>query len=172
MNIKIGEYQIESDSLQFIVKERKIKQDGEKKGEEYFVNKAYCCKFEDVLKFVCDDVLRSNDDISIIMDKLTQIQADIQALEYKPVVIINTPIKIPEKLYHVVANKIIEIEVTNIEYNENGIYVYGKNKSNEPYRFIYKTYGEIKKTHFDKEVFTNKEDAEKNINEKEKGEEE
>lgn len=104
MNIKVGNYLIESDSLQFIVKEKKIKQDGEKKGEEYFVNKGYCCKFEDVLKFVCDEVLRSNDDISLILDKLTQIQADIQALEYKPVIYIK-----PEPKVKIVSEEEMEI---------------------------------------------------------------
>lgn len=88
MKINIGNYMIESDSLQFIVKERKIKQDGDNKGEEYWTNPKYIVKFEDVLKYIPQQVLRSNEDVSIIMDKLNEIQAAIQSLEYKPVIYI------------------------------------------------------------------------------------
>lgn len=88
MNIKIGEYQIESDSMQFVVKERRVAQDGKNKGEEYWTNPKYIVAFEDVLKYIPQQVLRANDDINIIMDKLNEIQGDIQTLEYKPVIFI------------------------------------------------------------------------------------
>lgn len=87
MKINIGDYLIESESLQFTVKERKMVQDGENKGRFYEVNIAYCCKIDEALRFIPQEVLRTNDDINIIIDKLNKIHADIQALEYKPVII-------------------------------------------------------------------------------------
>lgn len=98
MNIKIGDYQIESDSLQFIVKERRIAQEGKNKGEEYWTNPKYIVDFKDVLRYIPQQVLRANDDISIIMDKLSQIQADIQALERKPVIYIKNEKEEKEKV--------------------------------------------------------------------------
>ncbi|EKQ56286.1 MULTISPECIES: hypothetical protein [unclassified Clostridium] len=86
MKINIGDYLIESDSMQFIVKEKKIVQDGENKGKEYWVNAAYCCKFDEALRFIPNEVLRANDDIDIIMDKFKQIQADIKAIANMPAI--------------------------------------------------------------------------------------
>jgi hypothetical protein len=95
MKLQIGNYLIESDSLQFIVKEKgKVQESRFTKAENVGKEKekaiAYLTKFEDALKFIPQEVLRTNDDISIIMDKLSQIQRDIQALDKKPVIIIKT----------------------------------------------------------------------------------
>lgn len=84
MKINIGEYLIESDSMQFIVKEKKIVQDGVNRGNAYYIAIAYCCKFDEVLRFIPNEVLRTNDDISTIIDKLNQIQADIRAIKEIP----------------------------------------------------------------------------------------
>lgn len=64
------------------------------------------------------------------------------------------PIKIGQILYHIIADKkcIIKVKVERIQYNEDGIYVYGTHYK-QSYRFIYKTFGDIEKTHFGTEVF-------------------
>ena len=85
MDIKIGDYQIVSDERQFAVKAKKVKEAGAKTkdeniGEEYYQTLGYFSEFNSALKFVPQQVLRSNDDITVIKDKLEQIQADIKAL--------------------------------------------------------------------------------------------
>lgn len=90
MKINIGEYLIESDSLQFVVKERKVKQDGEKKGEEYWTNPKYIVKFCDVLRYITEQILRTNDDMDIILDKLEQINQAIGELKNYPVIYIRS----------------------------------------------------------------------------------
>lgn len=93
MKLQIGDYLIEADSLQFIVKEKGVIQESrftkaENVGKEKEKAIAYCTRFEDALKFIPQEVLRTNNDIFIITHKLNQIQADIKALEHKPVIII------------------------------------------------------------------------------------
>ena len=89
MDIKIGDYQIVSDERQFVVKAKKVKEAGAKTkdeniGEEYYQTLGYFSEFNSALKFVPQQVLRSNNDITVIKDKLEQIQADIKALP-KPI---------------------------------------------------------------------------------------
>jgi hypothetical protein len=91
MKINIGEYTIESDSLQFIVKEKGIVQESrltkaENVGKEKEKVVAYCTRFEDALKFIPQQVLKTNDDIVIILEKLNQIQGDIKAITKYPVI--------------------------------------------------------------------------------------
>ncbi|MDV3426708.1 MAG: hypothetical protein LIR50_05895 [Bacillota bacterium] len=90
MKLLIGEYLIESDNLQFVVKEKRIAQDGKNKGEEYWTNPKYMVKFCDVLKYVTDQVLRTNDDMSVILDKLELINESIKTLQRYPVIYIKT----------------------------------------------------------------------------------
>lgn len=95
MQIKIGEYLITSDSMQFIVKEIGIVQEGrftkaENVGKEKETVKAYCTKFEEALRFIPQEVLRVNDDTNIIMDKLNQIKADIEQITEYPVIKIDS----------------------------------------------------------------------------------
>ena len=82
MNIKIGDYQIVADERQFVVKVSKKVTDKESEnyGKDYIQNVAYCTSFDSALRFIPQQVLRSNDDITVIKDKLEQIQADIKAL--------------------------------------------------------------------------------------------
>ena len=82
MNIKIGDYQIASDERQFVVKEAKKVTDKESEnyGKDYMQNVAYCTSFDSALRFIPQQVLRSNNDMTVIKDKLNQIQADIKAL--------------------------------------------------------------------------------------------
>ena len=86
MKINIADYLIETDERQFIVKINKTVTDKESKnyGQPYVQNLAYCTTLNSALKFIPQQVLRSNDEISIIMNKLKQIKADIEALP-KPI---------------------------------------------------------------------------------------
>lgn len=99
MNIKIGEYQITSDSMQFIVNKIGIVQESrltkaENVGKETSRVVAYCSKFDEALRFIPNDVLKANDDISILIDKLSEIQADIKAIESYPVIVVKEEPKI------------------------------------------------------------------------------
>lgn len=82
MDIKIGDYQIVSDERQFVVKATKKVTDekSENYGKDYMQNIAYCTSLDSALKFVPQQVLKSNNEISIIVDKLKQIEADIKVL--------------------------------------------------------------------------------------------
>lgn len=80
MKVKIGDYFIESDERQYKVK---FYMGVDKDGNDTYKTLAYCTSVHSALKFVPQSVLRSNDDISIILEKLEQIQADIK--EYKKI---------------------------------------------------------------------------------------
>ncbi|CAI3542874.1 hypothetical protein CNEO3_1600008 [Clostridium neonatale] len=86
MKINIGDYLIETDERQFVVKINKTVTDKESKnyGQPYVQNLAYCTTLNSALKFIPQQVLRSNNKISIIMDKLKQIEVDIDSLP-KPI---------------------------------------------------------------------------------------
>ena len=86
MKINIGDYLIETDERQFVVKINKTVTDKESEnyGQQYAQNLACCTTLNSALKFIPQQVLRSNDEISIIMNKLKQIKADIEALP-KPI---------------------------------------------------------------------------------------
>lgn len=86
MRNTLGEYQIVSDERQFVVKVSKKVTDKESEnyGKDYIQNIAYCTSFDSALRFIPQQVLRSNNDITVIKEKLEQIQADIKALP-KPI---------------------------------------------------------------------------------------
>lgn len=91
MNIKIGDYKIETDSLQFVVKSKRIIQESrltkaENVGNEIWSAIAYCTSFESALRFIPQEALRDNDDIVVIKEKLDQIQADIKAIKTLPII--------------------------------------------------------------------------------------
>lgn len=93
MKLQVGEFLIESDSLQFIIKERKVYGTGEdvkteNRGKEYYTNPKYVVKFCDVLKYITDQVLRTNEDMDVILDKLELINKSIKELEKYPVICI------------------------------------------------------------------------------------
>lgn len=88
MKIKLGDYLIESDERQYIVKIKKIVEESrltkkENIGNEYWQPIAYCTTFDSALKFVPQQALRSNDDILVIKEKLTQIHE--HSKEYKKI---------------------------------------------------------------------------------------
>ena len=85
MKINIGDYLIETDERQFIVKTKKVVEEGrftkeENIGKEYYQSIAYCTSFNSALRFVPQQVLRSNDEILVIKEKLEQIEEIIKAI--------------------------------------------------------------------------------------------
>lgn len=106
MKINIADYLIETDERQFVVKINKTVTDKESKnyGQPYVQNLAYCTTFNSALKFIPQQVLRSNNKISIIMDKLKQIEVDIDSLP--------KPIKIEVEKIVVKKEKVEEDSIT------------------------------------------------------------
>lgn len=85
MKVIIGDYLIETDERQFIVKSKKVIEDGkltkkENIGKERLQPIAYCTTIDSALKFVPQQVLKTSDDILVIIEKLEQIDRDIKAL--------------------------------------------------------------------------------------------
>lgn len=85
MKITIGEYLIETDERQYIVKVKGTVAEGnftkeENIGKEYWKAIAYCTTFVDALKFIPQQVIRSNDDIELIKQKLDRIDRDIKLI--------------------------------------------------------------------------------------------
>lgn len=79
MKIKLGDYFIETDERQFKVKKYLGKdKDGEK---DLYKTYAYCTTLTGALKFIPQQVLRDNEDINIIKDKLSQIEQDMKAID-------------------------------------------------------------------------------------------
>ena len=52
--------------------------DGEK---DLYKTYAYCTTLSTALKFIPQQAIRDNDDISVVIDKLTQIERDIKAID-------------------------------------------------------------------------------------------
>ena len=93
MNIQIGDYQITSDSMQFVVNKKNIVQAGvftkvENIGNETFKPVAYCVEFEQALKYIPNDMIKTNEEVNTLMDKLNAIQEDIQEVKEYPVIFI------------------------------------------------------------------------------------
>ena len=85
MKITIGDYLIETDERQFIVKVMGIVGDDEEikeenRGKKYWKPIAYCTTFAGALSFIPQQVIRSNDDIEVIKQKLDQIDRDIKLI--------------------------------------------------------------------------------------------
>ena len=79
MKIKLGDYFIETDERQFKVKKYIGKdKDGEK---DLYKTYAYCTTLTGALKFIPQQVIRDNEDINVIKDKLTQIEQEMKILE-------------------------------------------------------------------------------------------
>ena len=93
MRVEISNYIIETDSLQFILKKKGIVQEGrltkaENIGKEKETTLGYYTKFEQALSAIPQEILKSNDDIVIIKDKLDQIKADIKQIKEYPVIVV------------------------------------------------------------------------------------
>ena len=99
MRVEISNYIIETDSLQFILKEKGIVQEGrltkaENVGKEKEMTLGYYTKFEQALSAIPQEVLKTNDNIVIIKDKLDQIKADIEQIKEYPVIVVKEEPKV------------------------------------------------------------------------------
>ena len=77
MKIKVGDYFIETDERQFKVRKY---QGQDKDGNDTYKTLAYCTTLNGVLKFIPQQVLKENDDINVIKDKLAQIEQEIKVI--------------------------------------------------------------------------------------------
>ena len=80
-----GEYKIESDSMQFIVKKRKIIKDSkltkpENIGKEVYEDFAYCRQLSFAIKTIGDQILLDNKELSVIIEKLRDLQLEISKI--------------------------------------------------------------------------------------------
>lgn len=78
MKIKLGDYFIETDERQYKVKKYIGK---DKDGKDLYKSIAYCTQLCETLKFIPQQVVRSNDDISVILSKLNEIEQEIKAID-------------------------------------------------------------------------------------------
>ena len=78
MKIKLGDYFIETDERQYKVRKYIGK---DKDGKDVYKSIAYCNTFSYALKFISEQTIRDNDDINIIIDKLTKIGAEIKDID-------------------------------------------------------------------------------------------
>lgn len=78
MKLKLGDYFIETDERQYKVRKYIGK---DKKGNDLYKSIAYCTEFATALKFIPQQVIRENEDISIVLSNLTQIERDIKAVD-------------------------------------------------------------------------------------------
>lgn len=79
MKLKLGDYFIETDERQYKVR-KYLSKDKEGK-KDLYKSIAYCTTLCDSLKFIPQQAIRDNDDISVIKDKLTQIEQEIKAID-------------------------------------------------------------------------------------------
>ena len=99
MRVEISNYIIETDSLQFILKEKGIVQEGrltnaENVGKEKKTTLGYYTKFEDALKAIPQEILKSNDDISEIRRQLDEIHDAILQITELPVIVVKEELKV------------------------------------------------------------------------------
>lgn len=85
MKINIGDYKIESDSNNFILKAKKIVQEGrltkeENIGKEVYSTIGYYTSIEGILKAIPTQVLLDNDDLKTIVKKLNVIKIQIEEI--------------------------------------------------------------------------------------------
>ena len=78
MKIKLGDYFIETDERQYKVKKYIGK---DKKDNDLYKSIAYCTEFATALKFIPQQAIRENEDISIVLSKLDEIGQDIKAID-------------------------------------------------------------------------------------------
>lgn len=78
MKLKLGDYFIETDERQYKVK-KYIGKDKDK--NDIYKTYAYCTEFTIALKFIPQQAIRDNEDISIVLSKLDEIGRDIKAID-------------------------------------------------------------------------------------------
>jgi len=79
VKFKLGDYFIETDERQFKVKKYLGK---DKEGEkDLYKTYAYCTTLITALKFIPQQVLRDNEDINVIKEKLSKIEQDMELID-------------------------------------------------------------------------------------------
>lgn len=86
MRLDLGKYVIETDEVQFVVKEKKVVQPGkltkeENIGKEIEKDIAYCSSFENALKFLSKRVFIDNEDIRDVVNEIKVLESKIEGLE-------------------------------------------------------------------------------------------
>lgn len=85
MRLDLGQYVIQTDEVQFVVKEKVIVQAGKNTKEENVGKKrekdlAYCSNFDNALKFVSRRVFMDNEDIRDVIKETKALQKQIESL--------------------------------------------------------------------------------------------
>lgn len=85
MRVDLGKYIIQTDDIQFVVKEKKIVQAGrltkeENIGKEKEKDIAYCSSFKNALDFISKRVFIDNDDIKDVIKETKLLQSKIEDL--------------------------------------------------------------------------------------------
>lgn len=85
MKLDLGDYRIETDSMQYIIKRKKIVQAGkytkdENVGKERWEDISYHSSLYSALKSLCNQTILDNDDIFVVQKKLNELQGDIRQL--------------------------------------------------------------------------------------------
>lgn len=75
MKIKLDKYLIITDERQYKVKS---KIGVNENNEDIYKNIGYFTTLEKALKFIPEQIIRDNDDITLIMDKLTELKISIE----------------------------------------------------------------------------------------------
>ncbi|MDS1004435.1 hypothetical protein P9J83_13120 [Clostridium sporogenes] len=82
MVLQFQDYRVKTDSRQFVVQKRKVVQAGrltkeENIGKEYWEDEAYCTTLNFALKLLRKKVLLDNDDLTVIINKLDELESKI-----------------------------------------------------------------------------------------------
>lgn len=85
MRLDLGKYVIETDEVQFLVKEKRIVQPGkrtkkENVGKPVEKDLAYCSSFENALKFLSKRAFIDNEDIRDVVKETKVLQSKIEGL--------------------------------------------------------------------------------------------
>lgn len=85
MRLDLGKYIIQTDEVQFVVKEKKVVQPGkltkeENIGKEIEKDIAYCSSFENALKFLSKRAFIDNEDIRDVVKEMKVLQSKIEGL--------------------------------------------------------------------------------------------
>lgn len=86
MRVDLGKYIIQTDEVQFVVKEKKVVQPGkltkeENIGKEVEKDIAYCSSFANALKFLSKRAFIDNDDIRDVVNEMKLLESKIEGIE-------------------------------------------------------------------------------------------
>ncbi len=82
--IKISDkYYLETDALNYILKEKKIRKDGKKKGEEYYENIAYFGRIEHLYNYIIEKEIKENIELLNNIEKVIELKREISKEDMK-----------------------------------------------------------------------------------------